>query len=520
MTSTKKTIRCISLLLTLVLAMGLAVLPVEEAKAAAKPTISASGLSLPGSHASLTLGAGFSLRGKITASAGKITNVKAFLSQGGVKRFIYEAKPNAKTYDIAATRGTNGKSLNATMRFGQLTVGKWLFRLEVNAANGGQTASKVYAREFIVAQKITASGGRYPGNSATLQKNASFALRGVYTANAGLIVKVTGTITKDGGGAVASYTATPNSRSFNVNETENSSGKTMNQVLDFSNLAPGAYTLAITATGDGESTWGKKATYSVKRTFVVVENNEPKITKADPSPAKQTITATNIVYPKNGQYLPVNDAFTLKGIYRVNKGVIQSVQATLKNTDTGKTLYTFNAKPDTMGFDVAKNWGTNKMTMNQTFPFRTLKAAHYELRVTVKGDEGAVNVITRSFVIGKAPKLSANNIVLPTRMKKGSAYPVRGTYTVDVGYISKVVVKVTDGNGSAKFTLTFNYAEKDRVKKFDIPTKIASGSKAKFAALDVGPYKYWVQVTAKNGDLTTVWVDPNTAHPHYFTVEP
>ena len=114
--------------------------------------------------------------------------------------------------------------------------------------------------------EIRASEEKYPGEGANLQKGKSYGLRGVYTATAGKITRVNATLKNQDGKTYFTFSATPNSATYNVKSTKGSNGKSLNDTFIFNQLAAGKYTMTITIEADNG---GKKATKTVTRNFTV-----------------------------------------------------------------------------------------------------------------------------------------------------------------------------------------------------------------------------------------------------------
>ncbi len=113
---------------------------------------------------------------------------------------------------------------------------------------------------------ITASNETYPSNGSTISVGKSFGLRGTYKIDSGKITKVSAVIKNSKGNAVYSYTATPNSTSFDVTSTKGTNGKSLNNTMAFSKLDAGKYTFEFTLTATNAK--GTK-THSITRSFSV-----------------------------------------------------------------------------------------------------------------------------------------------------------------------------------------------------------------------------------------------------------
>lgn len=233
--------------------------------------------------------------------------------------------------------------------------------------------------------KITASGEKYP---VTLDLGSGFGLRGVYTTNVGKITSVSASLTNlYGSTKYYSFSASPNTSSFNVNGTKDSSGKTLNSTIKFGSLSAGFYILQISITAKNGS---KSTTHTVSQTIQIVGT-------------KPTITASNEKYPSNNGQPDVTQGsgFGIRGKYTTNVGKITSVSATLK-TSSGTTKYTFSASPNATSFDVNGTKGTNGKTLNSTIAFGSLGRGTYTLTINItakNGTEVTTKTITKKITI-------------------------------------------------------------------------------------------------------------------------
>ena len=208
------------------------------------PTITASSEVYPDNLAG---GSSFGLRGIYTTDVGSITSVTATLkNSSGSTVYSFKAAPNANSFNVNGTLGTNGKTLNNTIGFKSLSAGTYTLTIDILAKNS--TATKTYSKsiKITILPTITASGERYP---STVSYGSSYGLRGVYTTDAGKITSVTATLKNSSGGTVYSFKATPNAKSFDVNGTTvGTNGKNLNNTIGFRSLARGTYTLQIQIT--------------------------------------------------------------------------------------------------------------------------------------------------------------------------------------------------------------------------------------------------------------------------------
>ena len=214
-----------------------------EPPAPVVPTITASSEVYPDNLAG---GSSFGLRGIYTTDVGSITSVTATLkNSSGSTVYSFKAAPNANSFNVNGTLGTNGKTLNNTIGFKSLSAGTYTLTIDIIAKNS--TATKTYSKsiKITILPTITASGERYP---STVTYGSSYGLRGVYTTDAGKITGVTATLKNSSGGTVYSFKATPNAKSFDVNGTVGTNGKNLNNTIGFRSLARGTYTLQIQIT--------------------------------------------------------------------------------------------------------------------------------------------------------------------------------------------------------------------------------------------------------------------------------
>lgn len=116
------------------------------------------------------------------------------------------------------------------------------------------------------APSISAKSEKYPGEGSNLQKGKNFGLRGVYTTSAGKITKVSATVKDQNGETYFTFSATPNSKKYDVNGTKGSNGKTLNGTIVFNKLPAASYTMTITIEAENGS---QKTSKTVTRNFTV-----------------------------------------------------------------------------------------------------------------------------------------------------------------------------------------------------------------------------------------------------------
>ncbi len=201
-----------------------------------------SGEKFPEEGAKVIEGKSFALRGQYAVNKGTIKKVTATLTYKAtsVKIYKFTCSPNAATFDVDATKGTNGRTLNATMVFGNLAPDDYVLTVNIDGSDG---AAYAITRSFTVT-----SGMAYKVNVAfnapnVLSKGSSFGLRGKVTISRGMITKVTATI-KDLNGVLVpgyKYTAAPNSTNFDIRYT-------VNQAFLFGKLEKGGYTYSVKIT--------------------------------------------------------------------------------------------------------------------------------------------------------------------------------------------------------------------------------------------------------------------------------
>ena len=242
-----------------------------------KPTITKSSEQFPTSGQTLTQGKTFSLRGVYSVDSGTITNVTSTIkNQKGETVYLFKATPNTSSFNVNGTKGTNNKTLNSYMAFGKLTAGNYTIAMTITANNTKGTTNYELSRQFTVAGKqstttvkkpvFTKSNEQFPKNGQSLTQGKSFGLRGVYSVDSGTITNVTATIKSSTGATKYSYTATPNVKTYDVNGTKGTNGKTLNSYMTFGKLAAGKHTIAMTITATNAA---GTTTYNLSRTFTI-----------------------------------------------------------------------------------------------------------------------------------------------------------------------------------------------------------------------------------------------------------
>ncbi|MBR5617364.1 MAG: hypothetical protein IKW50_04185 [Oscillospiraceae bacterium] len=371
--------RFIAFLLLIATLCSMLVFPVN----AAAPTIKASSEKYP---TTLTKGSSFGIRGVYTTSAGKITSVNASLTypNGSTNYGLFSAAPNTTSFDVNGTKGSNGKTLNSTLSFGSLSTGSHTLCITIVAQSGTEKTTYTVSKSFTVVSSsttatITASSENYP---TTLTQGSSFGIRGVYKASSGTITKVQATVKNSAGTTKFSFTANPNTQSFDVNATKGTTDKTLNGTIAFGSLAAGSYTLEIKIYANGASS----PTKTVTKSFAIVSSS-----------TTATITASSENYPTT---LTQGSSFGLRGVYKASSGTITKVQATVKNS-AGTTKYSFTANPNTQSFDVNATQGTTGITLNSTVAFGSLAADSYtlEIKLYANGASSPTKTVTKPFTI-------------------------------------------------------------------------------------------------------------------------
>ena len=341
----------------------------------------------------LTKGSGYNIAGAYTTNVGTITSVNASLTYpNGSTSYFWSAAPGTKTFNVKTTLGSNDKSLNSTLKYGSLSEGTHTLCIDIVAKNG--TAQKTYTvkKPFTikgttpstpVAATITASGEQYP---ETLQEGKSGPLRGVYTTNVGLITKVEAYLLATASNTkYFAFSATPNSKSFDVNGKDGSigsNGKNLNNTVSFGTLETGYYCLQIDIYVDNAST----PTRTIKRNITIGE-----------------IVADNENYPKDfteGTKQSISGTYT----FSYSSGKIANVKAQLLKDADSSVLCTFNAAPNSASFDVNTTKDSNGKTLSNALALEKLPAGSYTLYIFMylNGTSSPSYTVKKTFTVYKS----------------------------------------------------------------------------------------------------------------------
>lgn len=247
---------------------------------------------------------------------------------------------------------------------------------------------------------ISASGEKYPSDGSTLQSGKGFGLRGVYTTSHGKITRVEAYVKAQNGSVCFSFNAAPNNARYDVNGTNGSNGRNLNNTFIFGNLKNGTYTMTITIQAENA---GQTAVKTVTRTFHVGaasgqsvpvnpdqgtdgQQTDPVTPPASPAPPAPTPVKISIQRAFNGpDTIRKGSGFGLRGIAAVDGGRITKVTSTVRNAD-GATVMSFSAAPGSSSFDVTKTKGSNGKDLNNTMIFNNLGRGTYTYEVTITAE--------------------------------------------------------------------------------------------------------------------------------------
>ena len=305
-----KRLRIVNLLLSLCLALTLA-FPAVEAYAAAS-TVKISNYTSP---TTVTLGASFTLKGKITANM-KIKRVEIGVVDSNnrwtAQKYDNPAV-NAKSFDISKA--------DSSIRFGKLSAGTYKYRIYAHTSDG--KVHIVLNKAFTVKKKTTTavkSTAKISGYTAptTLTLGSPFTLKGKVTANMQINKVMVGvTYTSNKWTAQKYINSSYNSKTFDIAKADPS--------IRFGKLYAGTYKYKVKVrTADGKYHTVLNKQFTVKKPAAS--------TTATTTTTTTTKKTTNVVkitgYNRPGDYR-VGRKFNVKGtltstkkIRRVEIGIV------------------------------------------------------------------------------------------------------------------------------------------------------------------------------------------------------
>ena len=174
-------------------------------------------------------GDGFSIGGKITSNYKISTVTVSVVDQSGKPLLKASAKPAAKSYNIS--------NLDAKIKFGSLTAGKYTYK--VVAKDEKQTKTLV-SNDFEVVKRPSTStlkigSYNYP---VSIKKGNSFSIKGKIKSNK-KITSVKVQVVDSNGKTVLSASAKPNAKSYQI--------KKLDAKIKFGKLKKGTYTYRVIA---------------------------------------------------------------------------------------------------------------------------------------------------------------------------------------------------------------------------------------------------------------------------------
>ena len=191
-------------------------------------------------------GDGFSIGGKITSNQ-KISNVTiTVVDQSGRTLLSASANPSAKSYNI--------KKLDAKVKFGTLTAGKYTYK--VSAKDAKQSKILVNS-DFEVVKKPSTStlkiaSYNYP---VSIKKGNAFSIKGKITSNK-KIASVKVQVVDSNGKTVLSVSSKPNAKSYQI--------KKLDAKIKFGKLKKGTYTYRVIAKDTVQTLTLINQTFTVK----------------------------------------------------------------------------------------------------------------------------------------------------------------------------------------------------------------------------------------------------------------
>ena len=178
---------------------------------------------------SLDVGDGYSVTGVITSNYNITRVVIGAYKSDGTKGFEYIATPNAKSFDV--------NDVDYSLTFSKLGAGSYTYKITASDTQGSNVVllSKNFTVGTVAASTLKITNANYP---TSLDVGDGYSVTGVITSNYNITKVVIGAYKSDGTKGFE-YIATPNAKSFDVNDVDYS--------LTFSKLGSGSYTYKIMA---------------------------------------------------------------------------------------------------------------------------------------------------------------------------------------------------------------------------------------------------------------------------------
>ena len=204
------------------------------------------------------------------------------------------------------------------------------------------------------------------------------------------------------------------------------------------------------------------------------------------------VTTSNMKIP-TGSYAK-GKGITVGGHVEVNYGKIYKVIATLKNTKTGKTVYSSSFKPNLREI----NLGTY---IGKKFDLKKLATGSYRYKVTVyteyKTKTKTTVVANSAFkIVNKKPVLKLRYEEHPSRLERGNSGRFAGTISTTVGVVTYVYAYIEDSDGDIVMSTTY------KPNKQELNIRSTINKDFPMAILPIGTYYYTVIARAKGNGIT------------------
>lgn len=213
-------------------------------------------------------GKSYLISGEVTSVFGRLTEVRYRIKDKDWKTI------QEKSLSMNTGKHYLENSSTKCISFETLPIGKYTLIVNVSAVVFGSSSTRtIINQEFKVVgdvspNKLTSKDINWP---ETLKVGDNFGLRGVLTAENGVIGAVYGTIKDKNGNIVLSGTTQPNTKTHDIKEKNS-----INDQIKFGKLSVGKYTYTLAAVVISNATIPTPSTVTViEKVFTVSEKKEP-----------------------------------------------------------------------------------------------------------------------------------------------------------------------------------------------------------------------------------------------------
>ncbi len=209
-------------------------------------------ISLGMDATTITAGNGCNITGTVSSNYTITTITGSFINSSGTTVQTVSISPNSKTVDLKST------DINMKLAFGKLAAGNYTLKVVATDSKKSVSSSKSFTiKNADPASTLAVSLGLA---STTIQQGNGCNITGSVSSNYN-ISSVTGSFINSSGSVVQTVTVYPNSKSLDIKNSD------INMKLTFGSLAPGNYTLRVTAY-DAKTSASSSKSFTIQGTSV------------------------------------------------------------------------------------------------------------------------------------------------------------------------------------------------------------------------------------------------------------